>query len=172
MSSYKRIFQAGSYYFFTVVTYDRLPVFKRHQNVTLLKESIKKIKCKYPFQINAWVILPDHIHMIWKLPRNDFDYTKRWRLIKREFCLTQAGTTNKRNERRIWQRRYWEHIIRNENDMKNHIDYIHFNPVKHGYTSTPSAWEYSSFQYWLNKGVYHIKWGCAEPKNLTGIELE
>ena len=132
---YRRWHVNGGIYFFTVVTENRRPILI--ENINILRESFKQVKSKSPFSIEAIVILPDHLHTIWKLPENDMDYSKRWMLIKKGFSSQMPGfsvgsSKAKKREKGIWQRRYWEHVIRDEKDLKNHFDYIHYNPVKHG----------------------------------------
>lgn len=150
MTQYRRICKKGGCYFFTVALNNR------HQtlltdNITLLRQAFYTIKKKYPFTINAIVIMPNHLHCIWTLPQDDDDYSLRWRLIKTLFSKQLPATELRSNSRRlkkergIWQRRFWEHLIENEKDLNERINYIHFNPVKHGYCSSAKDWPYSSF---------------------------
>ena len=147
--NYKRIKHSGATYFFTVNLEDRSnPILTQH--IPLLRQCFKSVQEKHPFYIDAIVILPDHLHCIWTLPKDDSDYSTRWMLIKSQFSrgIPQRETISKsrsgKRERGIWQRRFWEHVIRDDNDMKNHIEYIHNNPVKHGYAQRPTDWPYSS----------------------------
>src|ERR1700733_7572580 len=149
MSQYRRFYQSGGNYFFTLVTYYRYPFFKNLENVKKFKVAINKVKKKYPFSLNAIVVLPDHLHCLWKLPENDQDFSMRWRLIKRYFSMEMNASINHRKEKEVWQRRFWEHTIRDENDWQKHMDYIHYNPVKHGLVRMPGDWQYSSFNYWV-----------------------
>jgi len=172
MTSYKRCYLKGQTYFFTLVTYRRTPLFTKTKNINLLKKSFRKTKETYPFNLNAFVILPDHLHCIWTMPKNDYDFSTRWRLIKYYFSINKYSTLNQRQEKQIWQRRFWEHIIRDECDWHNHMNYIHYNPVKHGLTTTPNNWPHSSFHYWVQKGLYEQHWGKAmsvkTPQIFTG----
>lgn len=172
MSIYKRFYQKGGCYFFTVVTYKRAPVFSNHENVNKLKLAIKKIQKYHPFIMQAIVILPDHLHCLWKLPNQCTDFSTRWKLIKRYFSAEIHGEINHRKEKNIWQRRFWEHMIRDEDDWQNHMDYIHYNPVKHGYVKSPNEWSYSSFRYWVDKGLYEHEWGKNEPSGISKMNLE
>jgi putative transposase len=120
-----------------------------------------------PFTIIASVVLPDHLHFLWALPPDDFDFSTRWRLIKshfsRHYLTAQAGISasrRKKGEKQIWQRRYWEHLIRDEADLVRHVEYIHFNPVKHGLAQSPGAWPYSSFSGFVREGLYPPDWGA------------
>lgn len=169
MSEYRRFYQPGAYYFFTQVTYQRKLIFNDQENIKNIKISINKIKNKFPFSLNALVIMPDHLHCIWKLPENDHDFSTRWRLIKRHFSTTINSLVNNRNEKEIWQRRFWEHAIRDGRDFQQHMDYIHYNPVKHGLVKSPKDWVHSSFHYWVKKGIYELKWGADEEMIFTGM---
>lgn len=118
--------------------------------------------------MDAVVILPDHLHCVWTLPPNDADYALGWREIKSQFSRRvpvgerrSMGRLNK-GERGIWQRRYWEHTLRDDRDVERHVDYIHYNPVKHGHVSRVSEWPYSSFHRFVRKGVYPADWGGAQ----------
>lgn len=146
---YRRAYVRGGCYFFTVVLEDRTSNLLI-EKIDLLRTCIKQVKARHPFNINAIVILPDHIHTIWTLPEHDQDYAKRWMLIKSTFSRALEKTEHinsvriKKRERGIWQRRFWEHVIRDEQDFLNHIEYIHQNPVKHGYVQNAIDWQYSS----------------------------
>jgi putative transposase len=130
-----------------------------------LREAIKYTRKNHPFIIHAWVVLPDHMHCIWELPETDHDYSLRWRLIKIHFSKAiekteyRSKVRKKRGERGIWQRRFWEHCIRDEADYRQHMNYIHFNPVKHGYVEKPRDWEYSTFHHCVQDGLYEMNWG-------------
>ena len=135
---------------------------------------------KHPFTIDAFVLLPDHIHCIWTLPENDFDYSTRWMLIKSHFTrhyvinknsVNLSTSRKNKREQNVWQRRFWEHQIRNQEDFNKHVDYIHFNPVKHGYVSKAKDWEYSSFPKYVRLGLYNDDWGQDENRILTKIKI-
>lgn len=169
MSQYRRCYQPGGNYFFTLVTHQRRPIFANPAKVEQLKAAINKVKKKYPFSLNAIVVLPDHLHCLWRLPENDKDFSTRWRLIKRYFSMEMNTLVNHRKEKEVWQRRFWEHTIRDEDDWQKHMDYIHYNPVKHGLVQTPGDWQHSSFNYWVEKGIYEKNWGSMQPIILVGI---
>jgi len=143
MSNYHRARIQGGCYFFTLVTHKRKKHFTDERNVNSLREAFQHIKNKYPFKIDAIVVLPDHLHTIWRLPQGDSDYSLRWRLIKHHTSTHISTKTSHRNEKQLWQRRFWEHTIRDEKDWKKHMDYIHYNPVKHEYVSRPDQWKFS-----------------------------
>jgi len=132
---------------------------------------VRKVRGRYPFHIDAQVVLPDHMHSLWTLPEGDSDFPSRWRDIKTAFSKSLPATERRsgvmihRGERGIWQRRYWEHTIRDDRDYAVHMDYIHFNPVKHGLVDTPADWPFSSFRHCATRGLYPADWlgGAAEP---------
>ncbi|MEQ1695972.1 MAG: transposase [Hyphomicrobiaceae bacterium] len=168
---YRRLRIEGASYFFTVVTHERQRLFSGPTAVELLTGAIAKVRFRHPFEIEAQVVLPDHLHAIWTLPEGDANYAKRWRLIKeaftRAYCLEfgkplRTPTARIRGEQPIWQRRFWEHTIRDDRDFAVHADYIHYNPVRHGLVDTPSDWPHSSFGEWVERGVYDLAWGTIE----------
>jgi putative transposase len=150
MPSYRRAFDGGRTWFFTVNLLDRR---KRLlvEHIGALREAVRVTRQRFPFEIDAWVVLPDHLHAVWTLPEGDCDFPVRWYLIKMRFSKAVPGgelldtTRRVRRERGIWQRRYWEHMIRDERDLARHIDYCWFNPVKHGLVRNVEDWPFSSF---------------------------
>ena len=167
---YRRAKILGGTYFFTVITYARKNILTDPVNITLLRDASRHVMEKHPFEIDAFVLLPDHLHCIWTLPDGDMDFSKRWRLIKSYFtrnCLPEYrnianNARIKKKEQAVWQRRYWEHLIRDDNDYLRHVEYIHYNPVKHGYVKAPRDWEYSSFHKYVRQGKYENNWGTGE----------
>ncbi len=172
MSNYRRFDVPGGVYFFTVVTYQRAPLFHTAEKVEVLRTAFRKVMAKRPFHIDAMVILPDHLHCLWRLPEGDDDFSGRWREIKKAASRQIDSRTNDRNERPVWQRRFWEHVIRNEADWSNHMDYIHFNPVKHGLVARPGDWPWSSFARAVGRGWYDAGWGASAPAQIAGWDLE
>ncbi|WP_437192428.1 REP-associated tyrosine transposase [Planctomicrobium sp. SH527] len=172
MSDYRRAHVPGGTFFFTVVTHRRRQLFHVARNRTLLGEAIRECQRKWPFELNAIVLLPDHLHAIWTLPSGDGNYSGRWSVIKKTFttqfladggCDTKVSAGKSRERRRgVWQRRFWEHTIEDEDDFTAHFDYIHFNPVKHKLVSCPGDWAASSFHRWVKAGVYPANWGCGK----------
>lgn len=172
---YRRAKVKGGTYFFTVVANNRIKILNHAENTQLLRESFKKIMKNHPFRIEAFVLLPDHLHCIWSLPDQDSDFSTRWRLIKSHFSRkcnlvgwgeernpTKANASRlKKKEKPVWQRRFWEHLIRNNDDLKQHIDYIHYNPVKHNLVKAPKDWQYSSFHRYVATGIYNLEWGAG-----------
>ncbi|MCW8830834.1 MAG: transposase [Gammaproteobacteria bacterium] len=164
---YRRSNTKGGTYFFTVNLANRSQTLLV-DNYHLLKEAIRIVKQRHPFHIDAMVVLPDHLHTIWTLPVDDADFSKRWGLIKSGFSRKlpknelRSKSRQSKAERGIWQRRFWEHQIRNQQDYNQHIDYIHYNPVKHGYVSKPSNWPQSSIHKFIQNAVINNDWGANE----------
>ncbi len=169
MSDYRRAKTVGGTYFFTLVTYRRRRILTSQQCRQWLRDAIEKTRLKYPFGIDAWVLLPDHLHCVWTLPKEDEDFSTRWNLIKGRFSRLareslhrkewMSPSKTKHRESTIWQRRFWEHEIRNERDYQRHLDYIHYNPVKHGLVKRVCDWPHSTFARYVEKGVYPVDWG-------------
>jgi putative transposase len=168
LPDYRRYRVPGGCYFFTVNLLERFPNDTLIRHVDLLRAVLRDVRGRWPFVIDGWVVLPDHLHCIWTLPPGDSDYTNRWRLIKAGFARRLPKTERRslvrtaRGERGIWQRRFWEHAIRGERDYASHMDYLHFNPVKHGYARRVMDWPYSSFRRCVAKGIYPLDWGGAD----------
>ena len=157
---------AGGCYFFTVNLLNRRSALLV-EHVALLRNVVLWVKARHPFTINAMVLLPDHIHALWTLPGGDADFAKRWMLIKSRFSLcinnddTVSVSRRKKGERGIWQRRYWEHLIRNEKDYLHHVEYIYYNPVKHGHVKNAIEWPYSSLHRDIKNGLVDRDWGSS-----------
>ncbi len=172
---YRRVRSDGGCYFFTVVTHHRRPILT--ENIDLLRQAFRVVMQQYPFQIDGIVVMPDHLHCIWQLPKQDGDYSKRWSIIKRHFStrlpnMADRASLKNKHERGIWQRRFWEHAIRDDNDWQRHMDYLHFNPVKHGYVRRVGDWPYSSFPRCVEKGWYPTDWGLLEPESIRTLDLD
>ena len=169
MPQYRRSRLEGGTYFFTVVTYNRLPILTGDEARGLLHSAWIEACRRSPFETVAVCLLPEHIHCIWSLPEGDADYARRWSEIKRFFTkgyLLHLGSGEARNESRlkrreaaVWQRRFWEHTIRDEEDLNRHLDYIHYNPVKHGLVKSVAEWPWSSFHRYVRMGYYEEGWG-------------
>jgi putative transposase len=164
MANYRRNFIPGASYFFTVNLADRrLRLLTEY--IGSLRTAFREVRARHPFTIDAIVVLPDHLHAIWTLPDADADFALRWRLIKSTFSRALprgewiSPSRMEKAERGIWQRRYWEHTLRDETDLVRHIDYIHFNPVKHGHVTRVRDWPYSSFHRMVKLGTYPADWG-------------
>jgi putative transposase len=163
---YRRNTIDGGTYFFTVNLAER----SRHwlvEHVDALREAVRIVKERYPFYVDAMVILPDHLHAVWTFPPGDAEYPTRWMLIKAGFSRRiPAGerinaSRRGKGERGVWQRRYWEHTIRDDEDLRRHIDYVHYNPVKHGYVTRSVDWPHSSLHRYIREGILPADWGVA-----------
>lgn len=177
MPNYRRVWIKGSTLFITIVTYNRMPILVNPLSREILSFAWKDVAKRYPFTTDAICLLPNHIHAQITLPEYDCDYSMRIREIKRLYTkryIENIGEKIDRNlshihkkEASIWQRRFWEHTIRDEQDYQNHIDYIHYNPVKHGLVDNVSLWQWSSFHRYVKLGIYEADWGrnFSEDKN-------
>jgi putative transposase len=186
MPEYRRMFQPGAVFFFTVVTHHRRPVFRSDLAIRCLGDALRAVRKDMPFDMLAYVILHDHIHCLWALPEGDADFSARWSSVNRLFTRrwlalngresAVSASRTKHRERGVWQRRFWEHTIRDEDDMIRHVDYIHHNPVKHGLAAFPHTWPHSSFDRWVKMKHYPPDWQCVcnnrvvEPVDFTAIE--
>jgi len=163
MPEYRRNRVAGGCYFFTVNLWDRRSSLLV-ERIELLRECVWRVRVRRPFHVDAWVVLPEHMHAVWTLPEGDDDFSTRWGSIKRMFSAGLEGGEARsegrmrRGERGVWQRRFWEHTIRDERDYGAHVDYVHFNPVKHGLVEGPGDWPFSSFRRAVERGVYPADW--------------
>lgn len=177
MRTYTRAFASGGTFFFTVNLADRSKTLLT-DHIATLRESVRKVRNMHSFHIAAMVVLPEHLHAIWTLTPGDTDYPTRWALIKagfsRQLPATEHISASRRvkGERGIWQRRYWEHQIRDEHDFARHVDYIHFNPVKHGHVKSPRDWPHSSIHRFIREGVLPPDWGAdySAPNELQSGE--
>ena len=164
MVTYRRNWLPGGSYFFTVTLLDRSSRLLT-ERIDDLRAAFHSVRHERPFTIDAMVVLPDHLHCIWRLPPDDANYSLRWREIKARFShRVPAGKSQtqgrvKQGERGIWQRRFWEHTLRDDRDAQKHVDYIHYNPVKHGYVSRVADWPFSSFHRFVRLGIYPLDWG-------------
>jgi putative transposase len=171
MPNYRRAYEPGGTYFLTIATYQRLPLLGPPQAVTCLRSALGEVMREAPFQIPAAVILPDHIHFLWSLPRGDADYSGRVGRMKVRFTrsIREAGSPppdvspsrRRHRESDVWQRRFWEYTVRDEPDFERLLDYIHYNPVRHGLATCPHRWPFSSFRKWVRSGLYSAEWGCS-----------
>jgi putative transposase len=169
MPNYRRNYTKGGTYFFTVVTGTRAKILYGDM-VDVLRGCFKECMQRYPYHMDAIVVLPDHLHCLWRLPEGDDNFSVRWKHIKAGFTKNYLRRVNgivtgvsehmkKKGASGIWQQRFWEHTIRDDNDFKLHCDYIHYNPVKHGYVDSPGDWPFSSFPRYVAQGLYDVDWG-------------
>lgn len=175
---YRRCILPGGTFFFTVVTHERFPYFRDETAIELMEDAIRYVQKRHPFTVLAFVYLPDHLHMLWQLPEGDSDYPTRWSLIKSYFSrkfpnrpLVTSQSRQSKGEQGIWQRRYWEHTCCDQQDIEHHLDYIHYNPVKHGYVIKPNLWKYSSLNRFVSEGLCSLDWAVEIPVRLD-IDME
>jgi putative transposase len=171
MPQYRRVKIEGSMFFFTVILADRSSRLLLDQ-IDHLRQVYRSVQLGRPFETVAICILPDHIHAIWALPENDADFSTRWNLIKGGFSRgvgprSRSPSKVRKREKGVWQRRYWEHAIRNDTDLERHVDYVHFNPVKHGHVSCVGDWPHSSFHRYVERGLLTPDWG-GDMKEIAG----
>jgi len=166
---YRRAWHPGGTYFFTVNLLQRHGNDLLTRHIGLLRRVVAEVRRRHPFKIHGWVVLPDHLHCVIELPAGDADFATRWRLVKMGFSKGLPPTERlsevrvRRGERGIWQRRYWEHLIRDEEDFRAHMDYVHINPVKHALVTRVADWPYSTFHRLVAQGSYPPDWaGGAE----------
>jgi putative transposase len=180
MPNCRRTRIAGGTYFFTVVTFRRLPLLASSSAISVLQNSLEAVKARHPFAVESMVIMPDHLHCIWTLPDGDHDFSTRWRLVKAGFSRACQGSPVERipspllrkGEKGIWQQKFWEHCIRDDADFNAHCDYIHYNPVKHGLARSPSDWPHSTFGLFVRAGLYSCDWGDDIPPQVKAMDLE
>lgn len=170
MPDYHRLRIPGSCYFFTLVTHRRYPILNERA-LPHLKAALLSATMRMPFRIPAIVVLPDHLHCLWSLPTGDADFSRRWQFIKASFTR-RLKRMDKNICLPIWQNRYWEHCVRDDADFQRHLDYIHYNPVKHGYVTRPCDWPWSSFRSHVDRGYYSEDWGISEPLSIEGLDVE
>ena len=172
MPNYRRAWHPGGTYFFTVNLQQRHGNDLLTRHFDLLRDTVRAVRQRHPFTIHGWVVLPDHLHCVIELPVGDADFATRWRLIKMEFSKALPRTEHlsdvraRHGERGIWQRRYWEHLIRDDDDFRAHMDYVHINAVKHGLVKRVSEWPYSTFRRLVEEGVYPADWAGWEVTKL------
>jgi len=185
--NYRRAYLPGGTFFFTLVTYNRARFLCDEQARTVLRTCLATCRQRHPFTIDAMVLLPDHLHALWTLPEGDGNFSTRFAVLKKSFTelwLRLGGwegvtsASRQRHRRRgVWQRRFWEHTIRDQNDLNNHLDYIHYNPVKHELAVCPHEWPYSTFKQWVKKADYAPDWCCgcdgrlAKPPSFDGLDV-
>jgi putative transposase len=172
MTAYRRWRPEGGTFFFTVVTADRRPLLVDPEVRESLRTAIRRVRSERPFRVDAIVLLPDHLHAVWTLPASDADYSTRWSLIKR-YCsrvlvasgrpeVARSASRQAKRERGFWQRRFFEHTVRDEADLKRCVDYVHVNPLRHCLVDRVVDWPWSSFHQYVRLGEYAADWGSAD----------
>ncbi len=182
MPNYIRLREEGGTFFFSVVTHERRAFLTEPLARQCLREAWRETCARYPFETHAVCLMPDHLHTIWAMPEEDTDYDRRWRHLKARFSFRyrrEGGAEGRRNTSRrtrnecgYWQRRYWEHKIRDDNDFSRHFHYVHYNPVKHGLVEWPEQWPWSTFHKYARMGWYGTEWGHTPIEDIKGMECE
>ncbi len=182
MPNYHRSLVEGGTYFFTVVTYQCQPIFTSVSSRHLLHRAWREVNDRFPFETIAICLMPEYLHCIWRLPEGDANYAMRWKEIKNRFTrryLEEGGpggernaSRHKRNEAAIWQRRFWGHTIESEKDLELHLDYIHYNPIKHGLVERAIDWPFSSFSRYVHEGIYAEDWVGGSAGRLQLLDWE
>lgn len=190
MPNYRRAEQAGGTFFLTFVTHRRMHLFDKPLARQCLREAVAVVRRGYPFKLVAIVLLPDHLHLILTLPEGESDYSVRISAIKAGFTRrwlvaggaegVQSSSRERQEYRGVWQKRFWEHLIRNEDDLIRCLDYIHYNPVKHRLAECPHAWAWSTFHRFVRNQKYESTWCCRcsqastvqAPADIAGAEMD
>ena len=165
MTEYRRAHVPGASWFFTVNLAQRRGNDLLVAHIAALRAAFEAVRVRHPFRMEAVVVLPDHLHCIMTLPEGDADFSTRWSLIKGNFSRaierreSVSASRAGRRERGIWQRRFWEHMLRDQDDFNRHADYIHWNPMKHGWVRRVGDWPHSSFHDYVRRGIYPPDWG-------------
>ena len=169
MADYRPLRAPGGTYFFTVACAQRHWLFREPRHVSALCDALRSVRASNPFETLALVVMPDHLHCVWRLPEGDADFSVRWEWIKKRVARIVDGGSPGAS---VWQPRFWEHLIRDEDDLARHVDYIHFNPVKHGLARRPGDWRYSTFQHHVARGRYTVDWDLAPDAPVATMSRE
>jgi len=167
----KRIYVPDAIYFVTAVTKNRQPLFKTEQNIQLLRQTLHQVKELYPFDMRGYGFLPDHFHLLFHAT-GETAVTQILHSTKRNFTINYKKVHQISEPISLWQRRFWDHVIRDEQDYLNHLHYIHYNPIKHGLVTKPEDYPHSSYNEYLKRGWYDIGWGHDEPEIIRTLDFE
>ena len=167
----RRLYVADAIYFITAVARGRQPLFADDNHLAILRETMREVKKIHPFQMRAYVFIPDHFHLLLRVG-NETDISRTLQSIQRNFTLNYKAATGIQGRVKVWQRGFWDHVIRDERDYLNHMHYIHFNPVKHGLVTKPADYPHSSFHEYVRRGWYEETWGEVEPEEIAGWNHE
>jgi putative transposase len=172
MSKFRRYYVPDSIVFITSITKNRNPLFLNKQNQEIFFSTINNTIKILSYEVFAYVLLPDHFHLLLKTTDPQGNFSKIIKCIKGNFTANFKKKNNLIGQLSLWQPKFWDHVIRNEKDLNTHLDYIHWNPVKHGYVNNPEKWVNSSIHKWINEGLYSSDWGVLEPENIRNVEFE
>ena len=171
MMNIRRYYVPNAIYFLTIVTYKRKPMFADETNLDIFIRTLRTVKNIHPFSMLAYAFLPDHFHLLIK-PEISTNVTKILHSAQRNFTVNLKKEKGIVQQLHLWQHRFWDHVIRAEADLERHFDYIHYNPVKHGYVTKPEKWQFSSYRYWLESEYYPKGWGYTEPQTIADLDFE
>ncbi len=173
MPNFRRYYIPGAIIFITGVTHHRLPYLRKEADVALFFDTLRRVQQIHPFHLLAYVILPDHFHWLMQVENESGNFSDVMHSIKRNFTLNYKKAHDMTRSLTLWQARFWDHVIRNEADLEKHFDYIHWNPVKHGFVQYPEEWPYSTYRHWLDLDYYKPEWGRKEePANIKDMNFE
>lgn len=167
----RRLYLPDVYYFITCVLANRQPILADENNMTLFRETLRAVKKLYPFTMTAYAFMPDHIHLLIFVPATT-NISKLMQSIQWNYTLNYKKQHQITKSLKLWQRGFWDHVIRNEKDFMNHIHYIHYNPVKHGLAACPIDYPHTSFAAYVERGWYEPDWGCTEPEDIKNLQFE
>ena len=173
MPNFRRYYIPNAIVFITCVTQDRAPFLRAEADIKLFSETLRNVQQIHPFRLLAYVILPDHFHWLMRVEKESGNFSDILQSIKRNFTLNYKDAHPIPTPMKLWQSRFWDHIIRDEKDLERHFDYIHWNPVKHGYIHYPEDWLHSTYAHWLKLGYYGLEWGRGEePSGIAEMDFE
>lgn len=172
MRTFRRYYVPEAIVFITAVTNDRQPYLAHQNDIDLFWETARAVQAIHPFSLLAYAVLPDHLHCLLRPGNDEGNFSEVMHSIKRNYTLNYKKAHGMADSLHLWQDRFWDHVIRNGDDLQRHFDYIHWNPVKHDYVRDPELWPHSSYRHWLGLGYYEPGWGVTEPDHLRGCELE
>jgi putative transposase len=173
MTDISRYYIPNAIVFITSVTNDRYQYLRTDEDVNLFLNTVRKVKEYHPFELLSYVIMPDHFHWLMRTDDSQGNFSIIMHSIKRNFTLNYKHSHNIESPLKLWQTRFWDHVIRDEHDLSVHFDYIHWNPIKHSYVKQPNEWKYSSFNHWYQRGYYSAEWGIKnEPSNIRLMDFE
>jgi putative transposase len=173
MPNFRRYYIPNAIVFITGVTRDRTPYLGPEDDVQLFFETLRRVQEIHPFRLLAYVVLPDHFHWLMRVDDEKGDFSRVLHSVKRNYTLNFKKAHAISSSLKLWQSRFWDHVIRDQSDLNNHFDYVHWNPVKHGYVQRPEDWRHSTYLHWLERGYYEPGWGCAEePSGVVGMDFE
>ncbi len=157
MPNYRRYYIPDSIIFITSVTKDRKPYLKSREDIKLFFYTLREVQKIHPFNLQAYVVLPEHFHWLIRLESTQSNFSVIMKSVKMNFTRNYKDAHQIKDNLSLWQRGFWDHVIRDENDLSTHLDYIHWNPIKHGYVTKPEQWENSSYSFWVRSGYYSGK---------------